>query len=243
MDGLMPESEVLPDEASDPLELIIFQRRQRDAMRDETDRTNFPKVLTRKFSVFFKAPSSMEAVSIRQVKGDAIGHMVKVRGMVTRVGNVKPLATVIGYSCDKCGFESFQEVTASVWSPLFQCPSEDCKKNATKGALYMQTRASKFIKFQEVKLQELADQVPMGHIPRSMTVHLAEDLTRTLNPGDSVILSGIFLPVPFTGFKAIRAGLITDTFLATHHVDKMKKSYAQMVVTKVKNKCSRSNGQ
>ena len=93
--------------------------------------------------------------SIREVKGDSVGHMVKVRGMVTRVSNVKPLATVIGYSCDKCGFESFQEVPASVWTPLSICPSEDCKKNGTKGSLYMQTRASKFIKFQEIRLQEL----------------------------------------------------------------------------------------
>ncbi len=52
----------------------------------------------------------MNAMSIREVKGSSVGHLVKVRGMVTRVGNVKPLATVIGYSCDKCGYESFQEV-------------------------------------------------------------------------------------------------------------------------------------
>lgn len=71
----------------------------------------------------------------------------------------------------------------------------------------------------------------MGHIPRSMTVHLCEDLTRTLNPGDSVILSGIFLPVPFTGFKALRAGLMTDTYLQVHHVEKLKKSYNQLVMT------------
>ena len=170
-------------------------------------------------------------MSVRQVKGDSVGHYVKIRGMVTRVGNVKPLATVIGYSCDKCGFESFQQVTASVWNPIVTCPSEECKKNSTKGALYMQTRASKFMKFQEVKLQELADQVPMGHIPRTMTVHLCEDLVRSLNPGDSVTLSGIFMPVPFTGFKAIRAGLITDTYLLAHHVEKLKKSYSQMVMT------------
>ena len=116
--------------------------------------------------MFFKPPESLKTMSIRQVKGDSVGRMIKVRGMVTRVANVKPLATVIGYSCDKCGFESFQEVffalffnqnqvTASVWSPLQTCPSADCKQNGTKGVLYMQTRASKFIKFQEVKLQEL----------------------------------------------------------------------------------------
>lgn len=35
----------------------------------------------------------------------------------------------------------------------------------------MQTRGSKFVKYQELRLQELPDQVPVGHIPRSMTVH------------------------------------------------------------------------
>jgi DNA replication licensing factor MCM7 len=52
----------------------------------------------------------MNPLSIRQIRGRSVGHLVKVRGMVTRMGNVKPLATVIGYSCDKCGHESFQEV-------------------------------------------------------------------------------------------------------------------------------------
>ena len=58
----------------------------------------------------FNPADSMKAVSIRQIRGSSVGHLVKVRGMVTRMGNVKPLATVIGYSCDKCGHESFQEV-------------------------------------------------------------------------------------------------------------------------------------
>ncbi len=124
-------------------------------MREENDVGQFPKMLTRRFSVNFNPGELMEAVAIRQIKGSSVGHLVKVRGMVTRIGNVKPLATVIGYSCDKCGHESFQEVTASVWTPLSACPSEDCKKNQSKGVLTMQTRASKFIRFQEVKLQEI----------------------------------------------------------------------------------------
>ena len=34
----------------------------------------------------------------------------------------------------------------------------------------MQTRGSKFVKYQELRLQELPDQVPVGHIPRAITV-------------------------------------------------------------------------
>lgn len=76
-----------------------------------------------------------------------------------------------------------------------------------------------------------ADQVPIGHIPRSMTVHLYGPLTRSMNPGDVVHLGGIFLPVPYTGFKAIRAGLLTDTYLEAQHVHQLKKQYSAMELT------------
>jgi DNA replication licensing factor MCM7 len=55
--------------------------------------------------------------------------------------------------------------------PLQKCPSQRCQDNKTAGKLTLQTRGSRFLKYQELKLQELPDQVPTGHIPRSMTVH------------------------------------------------------------------------
>ena len=69
-------------------------------------------------TVNFYPAESMNPLSIRQIRGRSVGHLVKVRGMVTRMGNVKPLATVIGYSCDKCGHESFQEVILVVLKPF-----------------------------------------------------------------------------------------------------------------------------
>ena len=38
--------------------------------------------------------------------------------------------------------------------PLVMCPSDDCQKNKSGGRLYLQTRGSKFMKFQELKVQE-----------------------------------------------------------------------------------------
>jgi DNA replication licensing factor MCM7 len=52
----------------------------------------------------------MKEMSVREIKGNFVGKMVKVKGMVTRVSNVKPLAVVAAYSCDKCGSEVFQDV-------------------------------------------------------------------------------------------------------------------------------------
>lgn len=53
----------------------------------------------------------------------------------------------------------------------------------------------------------------MGSIPRSMTVHLNAELTRSCTAGDDVVVSGIFLPVPYTGYRALRAGLLADTYV------------------------------
>ena len=75
------------------------------------------------------------------------------------------------------------------------------------------------------------DQVPVGHIPRSMTVHVNGNLTRSMNPGDVVHLGGIFLPIPYTGFQAIRAGLLTDSYLETHHIEQLKKQYNELEIT------------
>ena len=71
----------------------------------------------------------------------------------------------------------------------------------------------------------------MGHIPRSMTIHLTEHLTRSIIPGETVVISGVMLPIPFSGYKALKAGLITDTYLEAHHVYQLKAQYAAMDLT------------
>ena len=56
-------------------------------------------------------------------------------------------------------------------------------------------------------------QVPQGATPRNLTVHLRGALTRSAKPGDAVTVAGVFLPEPFTGFRAMRAGLLTSVYL------------------------------
>ncbi|KAL5996375.1 Mcm2-7 hexameric complex component [Asimina triloba] len=169
-------------------------------------------ILEEPFEVYVKAFSKGTPFTIREVKASYIGQLVKISGIITRCSDVKPL---------------MQEVTARVFMPLFECPSNRCKVNNTKGHLILQLRASKFLKFQEAKIQELAEHVPKGHIPRTMTIHLRGQLTRTVAPGDVVELSGIFLPIPYTGFRAMRAGLVADTFLEAMSVTHFKKKYEE----------------
>ena len=68
-------------------------------------------------------------------------------------------------------------------------------------------------------------QVPQGATPRSLVIHLRGPLTRTCKPGDSVTVAGVFLPQPYTGFRAMRAGLLTTTYLDAMSVTQDKRSY------------------
>jgi len=62
-----------------------------------------------------------------------------------------------------------------------------------------------------------SEQVPVGHIPRSLTIFCRGETTRTCLPGDHVIVTGVFLPFLKTGFSA-RAGpaLSSETYLDAH---------------------------
>ncbi|CCL99994.1 uncharacterized protein FIBRA_02019 [Fibroporia radiculosa] len=231
VDKLMPLPTKDISEHDEVIDVILHQRRERNE-RLEGTQEGFPDHLLRRYNLYFQPLRSDIAMAVRDVKGVHLGKLITVRGIVTRVSEVKPLLKVNAYTCDVCGSETFQEVSSKQFAPISDCQNEnECKKNGIHGSLHMQTRACRFSPFQEVKIQEMADQVPVGHIPRSMTVHVHGNLTRHMSPGDVVHLGGIFLPIPYTGYQAIRAGLLTDTYLESHYIHQLKKQYNDMDIT------------
>lgn len=133
---------------------LLMESRMRHGVEDRDARNNFPTELMKRFEVYFKAPSQAKALSIREIKADKIGKLETVRGIVTRATEVKPMMIVATYTCDRCGAETYQPVNSMTFMPIGEYPSEDCRVNKSGGRLYLQTRGSKFIKFQEVKIQE-----------------------------------------------------------------------------------------
>jgi len=167
--------------------------------------------------------------SLRNIRSQFMGKLVTIRGMIVRSSDVKPACSVATYSCDACGAEVYQVVeNKREFMPATRCVSQDCLRNRQKNdTLHLQTRGSKFVKFQELRLQELPNQVPMGHVPRSLGVYCRGELTRLVSPGDVVTIDGVFLPqrIAESGYRAMKAGLITTTFLEAQHVVVHKKSY------------------
>jgi DNA replication licensing factor MCM7 len=170
----------------------------------------FPAELRRRYEVRLIPVRDMAARSVREIKAKHIGQLVKLKALVTRVSDVKPLVKVVTYTCDECGFEIYQEVTARQFMPICQCPSASCKENKRDGVLHMQTRGSKFVRYQELRVQEIPSQVPVGHIPRTVVVIARGQLARAVIPGETVTFSAVYTPTPYTGFRAMKAGLIGE---------------------------------
>lgn len=264
IDEIMPEPSVNLSHKDDVLDVIIHQRRLRNArlieehqqelansglagndaeqqQRAEADVEQsadlFPAELTRRYNLYFRpltgatVKGPAKALAVRDVKGSHLGKLITVRGIVTRVSDVKPAVKVNAYTCDTCGYEIFQEVTSNQFTPLTECTSPQCLSNQHRGHLFPSTRASKFQPFQDVRIQELASQVPVGQIPRMLNIHVTGELVRSMNPGDIVDVAGIFLPVPYTAYKAWKAGLLTETYLLAQSVKQHKRKYETLGLT------------
>ncbi|XP_065177638.1 DNA replication licensing factor mcm7-B-like [Sycon ciliatum] len=228
---LLPDYKEREPQAVDSLDVYIEHRllmeqqlRARDGANIQRDPRNmFPPELLRRFEVHFRQQQAIKPMSVRQVRADSIGKLLTVRGIVTRATEVKPVMAVATYTCDQCGAETYQPVGGPSFMPVLTCLSEVCRTNRSGGRLYLQTRGSKFVKFQELKIQEHSDQVPVGNIPRSMTVYCRGTTTRQAQPGDHVVVAGVFLPMVRTGFRQMSAGLLADTYLEACVIEKVNR--------------------
>lgn len=228
---LIPQFKTRETVAKDTLDVYIEhrvlaeQRNHPDANELTRDPTNnYPALLMRRFEVYFSPLAQTRALSVRLVKATHIGKLVTLKGIVTRSTEVKPMITVATYTCDQCGSETYQPVNGVSFIPLEKCVSETCKTNKSNGRLFLQTRGSRFVKFQEVKVQEHSDQVPVGNIPRSLSIIAKGEQTRLALPGDHVSVTGIFLPILKLGFAQMAGGLLSETYLEAHRIVKMNKT-------------------
>jgi DNA replication licensing factor MCM7 len=82
--------------------------------------------------------------------------------VVTNCTDVKPQVSVATYLDITSGIEMFQEVVGPVFTPV----DKGHKEVNPMGEPMLQMRGSKLVKFQQVKIQEMADEVPSSATPR-----------------------------------------------------------------------------
>eukprot|EP00981_Chlorochromonas_danica_P000270 scaffold61_cov180-Ochromonas_danica.AAC.22 len=232
-----PSNPYLTHDVVDVIEMQRIAALQRAGRVIENGGSDLPKSLLRRYQVIFLPLTSSKPRSLRDIHAEDIGHLVYIKGLVTRASLVRPHCQVVTYTCEVCGSEVFQEVSGPSFMPLTACPSQRCQEHRGNqqsasqggGKLTLQTRGSKFLRHQELRLQELPDQLPVGHVPRSVLLHCLGQATRQAGPGEIITVAAIFLPIRYGGFKGMQAGLQTDTYLLAMNIQKQRLNYQEMI--------------
>ncbi|CAD7964175.1 unnamed protein product [Amoebophrya sp. A25] len=159
---------------------------------------------------------------LRMVKSAAIGKLVRFDATVSRVSPVKPKMEIATYVCTLCQCRTFQEIESDEFMPVLNCPSTYCKDNKESGlGEGPSLPQSKFVKYQELKVQELTSEVPVGSIPRCLNILVEGDLTRIGAPGESVTVTGCYIP----HVQNVAGKQVTTMFVHAHDIVQHKKGY------------------
>ena len=132
---------------------------------------------------------------IRNLKTDLIGKLIAINGTVTRSSEVRPELFLGTFSCEKCAtIHSGVEQQCTYTLPQV-CRNTECI-NSTNSKFDCLTDQSIFIDWQRLRVQENADEIPPGSMPRCIDVILRNELVETAKAGDKIVFTGTLLVVP-----------------------------------------------
>ena len=197
-----------------------------DKEKANKNKSGIPKELTRRYElIIVPGPGSKnKTIPLRQLKANQIGSLQTIKGIVVKMTDVKPFLKVASYSCDVCGYETYQVNHQRTYMPLLDCQSEQCRNNRSHGDIMQINRASKFLSFQEITIQEPTNEVPTGHVPRSIKISCFGSTTRKCAPGDMIFVTGVYLPRMLNDTR-FKSKLIHDTYIEAYKIEKEKKNY------------------
>jgi DNA replication licensing factor MCM6 len=145
---------------------------------------------------FFVAIYNFSAVDrVRSIRTNKIGKLMCISGTVTRTSEVRPELFYGHFICKKCGtVHSFVEQQYHYTEPSV-CKNPQC---ANRSNFQLIIDKSSFIDWQRLRIQENADEIPAGSMPRSIDVICRNDIVEMAKAGDKVILTGMVVVIPDT---------------------------------------------
>lgn len=130
---------------------------------------------------------------LRSLRANNIGQLSSFSGTVTRTSDVRPELLLGCFRCGECA-ELVPNVEQQCrYTEPSICLNEKCG-NRNKWTL--EREGCKFVDWQRVRVQENADEVPAGSLPRSMDVILRHEIVEEARAGDKAIFTGTLLVVP-----------------------------------------------
>ena len=140
---------------------------------------------------FVNLPST-EKIDIRDIRAVHINKFIQVEGVVRRTTEVKPEVIEAMFSCERCG----EYLTIMQDSPTFKtpvtCSNPACGRN---GPFKLVKAYSKFVDWQNIKIQEKPEKLKGGRLPWIMDCIIKDDIVDTAQAGNVVNIVGILKTV------------------------------------------------
>jgi DNA replicative helicase MCM subunit Mcm2 (Cdc46/Mcm family) len=123
---------------------------------------------------------------IREIRADHRGMLISVQGIVRKATDVRPKITTSAFECQRCG--TLTRIPQEGGD--FQEPHE-CQGCERQGPFRINYDQSEFIDAQKLRIQESPEGLRGGETPQSIDVHIEDDITGEVTPGDHVTATGI----------------------------------------------------
>ncbi|WP_293030670.1 ATP-binding protein [Natronococcus sp.] len=127
-----------------------------------------------------------ESPEIRDIRARDMNSLVQARGIVRKATDVRPKIEEAAFECQLCG--TLTRVPQS--SGDFQEPHE-CQGCERQGPFRVNFDQSEFVDSQKLRIQESPEGLRGGETPQSLDVHVEDDITGEVTPGDHVSTTGV----------------------------------------------------
>ncbi len=148
-------------------------------------------LIPRDFSVSFY---NLGLVSgIRDLRTDRVGKLVSISGTVTRTSEVRPELLYGAFTCNTCQTTVRDVEQQFKYTEPIMCRNPVCQN---RREWQLNVDQSRFCDWQKVRIQENANEIPTGSMPRSLDVILRSEVVERAKAGDKCIFTGTFIVVP-----------------------------------------------
>lgn len=130
---------------------------------------------------------------IRSLHTDKVGKLLAISGTVTRTSEVRPELLFGTFTCMECKSTVYDVEQQFRYTEPIMCRNPLCQ-NRTNWELDVEK--SRFCDWQKVRIQENANEIPTGSMPRSMEVVLRSEIVERAKAGDKCTFTGTFIVIP-----------------------------------------------
>jgi len=124
-------------------------------------------------------------VQLRSIERRHIGKLISFEGVVVKSTRRYVYVKKAAWVCKNCGETVY---TDSVWDRVVR---PDACRSCGKTVFEEDEARHKLVDWRRITVQEPPEEMPPGQVPATVEVELTNDLAKTANPGDKVVVTGI----------------------------------------------------